>query len=65
MLYENYIIQTTLNSQNAKIAFLAKLCMYNTMSIACIILCDCIYGFSNCGLRYEEAKYCLCHVASD
>ncbi len=25
----------------------------------------CIYGFSNCGLNYEEAKYCLCHVASD
>ncbi len=25
----------------------------------------CIYGFSNCGLSYEEAKYCLCHVASD
>ncbi len=22
-------------------------------------------GFSNCGLSYEEAKYCLCHVASD
>ncbi len=28
-------------------------------------LTDCIFGFSNCGLRYEEAKYCLCHVASD
>ncbi len=28
-------------------------------------LADCIYGFSNCGLSYEEAKYCLCHVASD
>ncbi len=28
-------------------------------------LTDCIYGFSNCGLSYEEAKYCLCHVASD
>ncbi len=26
-------------------------------------LTDCIYGFSNCGLSYEEAKYCLCHVA--
>ncbi len=25
----------------------------------------CKYGFSNCGLSYEEAKYCLCHVASD
>ncbi len=25
----------------------------------------CIYGFSNCGLSYEEAKYCLYHVASD
>ncbi len=25
----------------------------------------CICGFSNCGLSYEEAKYCLCHVASD
>ncbi len=23
-------------------------------------LTDCIYGFSNCGLSYEEAKYCLC-----
>ncbi len=28
-------------------------------------LTDYIYGFSNCGLSYEEAKYCLCHVASD
>ncbi len=28
-------------------------------------LTDCIYGFSNCGLSYEETKYCLCHVASD
>ncbi len=28
-------------------------------------LTDCIYGFSNCGLSYEEAKYCLYHVASD
>ncbi len=28
-------------------------------------LTDCIYGFSNCGLSYEEVKYCLCHVASD
>ncbi len=28
-------------------------------------LTDCIYGFSNYGLSYEEAKYCLCHVASD
>ncbi len=28
-------------------------------------LLDCIYGFSNYGLRYDEAKYCLCHVASD
>ncbi len=28
-------------------------------------LTDCIYGFSNCGLSYEEAKYCLCLVASD
>ncbi len=28
-------------------------------------LTDCIYGFSNCGLRYEEAKYYLFHVASD
>ncbi len=26
---------------------------------------DCMYGFSNCGLSYEEAKYCLCHVVSD
>ncbi len=24
-------------------------------------LTDCIYGFSNCGLSYEEAKYCLNH----
>ncbi len=30
-----------------------------------IELTDCIHGFSNCGLSYEEAKYCLCHVASD
>ncbi len=30
-------------------------------------LTDFIYGFSNCGLSYEEAKYChcLCHLASD
>ncbi len=28
-------------------------------------LIDCIYGFSNSVLSYEEAKYCLCHVASD
>ncbi len=28
-------------------------------------LTDCIYGFSNCGLSYEEAKYCLFHVSSD
>ncbi len=26
---------------------------------------DCIYGFRNCSLSYEEAKYCLCNVASD
>ncbi len=30
-----------------------------------IELKDCIYGFSNCSLSYEKAKYCLCHVASD
>ncbi len=28
-------------------------------------LTDCIYGFSNCGLSYEEAKYFLCHVDCD
>ncbi len=28
-------------------------------------LTDYIYGVSNGGLSYEEAKYCLCHVASD
>ncbi len=28
-------------------------------------LTDCMYGFSSCGLRYEEVKYCLCHIASD
>ncbi len=28
-------------------------------------LTDCIHGFSNCGLSYKEAKYCLCHVTSD
>ncbi len=28
-------------------------------------LTDCRNGFSNCGLSYEEAQYCLCHVASD
>ncbi len=28
-------------------------------------LSDCIYGFSNFCLSYEEAKYCLCHIASD
>ncbi len=33
----------------------------------CMILelTDCMYGFSNCGLCYEEAKYCLRHIASD
>ncbi len=30
-----------------------------------LVLTDCIYGFRNCGLSYEEATYCLCHVASD
>ncbi len=85
---------------------IAKLCMYNTMSITGMLcefninmsdiingsasnlmkiaytgfnalpneqwkcdmileLTDCIYGFSNCGLSYEEVKYCLCFVASD
>ncbi len=29
------------------------------------LLTDCIYGFSNHGLSYESANYCLCHVASD
>ncbi len=100
-------VYKAINSQNEKIAFLAKLCMYNTMSITgsnvsnmlcefniimsdiingsainlikiaytlpdevwkcdmILELTDCIYGFSNCGLSYEEAKYCLCHVASD
>ncbi len=28
-------------------------------------LTACMYGVSNSGLSYEEAKYCLCHVASD
>ncbi len=28
-------------------------------------LTDCIYGFSNCGLSYENAEYSLCHVTSD
>ncbi len=28
-------------------------------------LTDFIYGFGNCGLSYEEAKYCLCNVAAD
>ncbi len=28
-------------------------------------LTDCIYGFSNCGLSYEDAKYSLRHVASE
>ncbi len=28
-------------------------------------LTDGIYGFSSCGLSYQEAKYCLCHVYSD
>ncbi len=23
-------------------------------------LTDCVYHFSNCSLRYEDAKYCLC-----
>ncbi len=30
-----------------------------------IELIDWMYGFSNCGLSYEEVKYCLCHIASD
>ncbi len=100
-----------INSQNERITFLAKLCIYNTISITGInvsnMLCefninmsdiingsvsnlmkiadtgfnafpdeqwkcdmileltDCMYGFSKCDLRYEESKYCLCHVASD
>ncbi len=100
-----------INSQIERITFLAKLCMYNTMSITgsnisnmlcefkinmfgiikgsasnvmkiaytgfnalpdeqwkCDItleLTDCMYGFSNCGLSYDKAKYCLCYVASD
>ncbi len=32
-------------------------------------LTDCIHvwfsNHGNCGLSYEEAKYCLCHLASD
>ncbi len=28
-------------------------------------LTDFMYGFSNSGLSYEEAKYFLCHIASD
>ncbi len=28
-------------------------------------LTACMCGFSNCGLSYEEARYCLCHVVSD
>ncbi len=108
--FANFLYKA-INSQNEIIAFLAKLCMYNTISItgsnASNMLCefninmsdiingsasnlmkiaypgfnalpdelwkcdmileltDCIYGFSNCGLSYEEAKYRLCHVASD
>ncbi len=104
-------VYKAINSQNEKIACLAELCMYNTMSITggnvfnmlcefninmsdiingsasnlmkiaytgfnalldelwkfdmILELTDCIYGFSNCGLSYEEAKYCLCLVASD
>ncbi len=27
-------------------------------------LTDCMYGFSKCGLSYEEAKYCLYDEAS-
>ncbi len=28
-------------------------------------LINCMYGFINCGLSYDNAKYCLCYVASD
>ncbi len=28
-------------------------------------LIDCMYVLSNCSLSYEEAKYCLCHLASN
>ncbi len=28
-------------------------------------LTDCMYGFSKCGLSYDEAKYWLYHVAPD
>ncbi len=28
-------------------------------------LTDCTYGFNNCGVSYEEVKYCICHVAYD
>ncbi len=102
-----------INSQNEGITLLAKLCMYNTMSITgsnvsnmlyefnininisdsingsasnlikivytgfntlpcqqwkcgmILILTDCIYGFNNFDLSYEESKYCLSHIASD
>ncbi len=27
-------------------------------------LTDCMYGFSNCGLSYEDATYCPCHHTS-
>ncbi len=111
-MYRPKDLYKAINSQNERIAFLAKLCMYNTISITgsnmsinmlcefkinmshvindsasnlmriaytgfnalpheqwkcdmILELTDCIYGFSNCGLSYEEATYCLCHVASD
>ncbi len=28
-------------------------------------LTDCMYGFNNCGLSYEEVKYSLYHLSSD
>ncbi len=28
-------------------------------------LTDCMYGFCNCGLSYEESKYYLCYLESD
>ncbi len=57
-------VYKAINSQNEKFAFLAKLCMYNTMSITGSNVSNILCEF-NCGLSYEEAKYCLCHVASD
>ncbi len=50
-----------------KIAYTGFIALFDEQCKCDMILelTDCMYGFSNCGLSYEEAKYCQCNVASD